>query len=152
MAEYLQILSGGDSKVKKVNLKQAGNHPSIDEAINIIKKDFTKLCLGDQDILGDSDRWDKVIALIPDEELRKEIRNEFKENNKLNTSVARWNAMCAKIDQHIARKAKFKTKVSTKLLDEIMLQFAYPRLDINVSKGLNHLLKSPFCVHPKTGN
>src|SRR5882762_2152911 len=36
-------------------------------------------------------------------------------------------------------------------MEDILLQFTYPRIDAEVSKHRNHLLKAPFCVHPKTG-
>lgn len=36
-------------------------------------------------------------------------------------------------------------------MEDTILQYTYPRLDAEVSKHRNHLLKAPFCIHPKTG-
>jgi len=34
---------------------------------------------------------------------------------------------------------------------DLVCHYLYPRLDEKVTTGLNHLLKSPFSVHPNTG-
>lgn len=36
-------------------------------------------------------------------------------------------------------------------MQDVILQYTYPRIDLEVSKHLNHLLKAPFCIHPATG-
>ena len=70
---------------------------------------------------------------------------------KHKSSVERWNAIHQRVQSFLKYEKKSGHRTNANILNEIMLQFAYPRLDIAVSKGLNHLLKSPFCIHPKTG-
>lgn len=44
-----------------------------------------------------------------------------------------------------------KIKQTDLSVEALVLTYLYPRIDVNVSTGINHLLKSPWCVHPKTG-
>ena len=48
-------------------------------------------------------------------------------------------------------KADGKIKQQDLSIEALVLTYLYPRIDVNVSTGINHLLKSPWCVHPKTG-
>uniref|UniRef100_A0A8C7TIA6 DNA primase AEP n=1 Tax=Oncorhynchus mykiss TaxID=8022 RepID=A0A8C7TIA6_ONCMY len=76
-----------------------------------------------QDILSSKEAADKVLALV------KELLQCFQTEKTLRSTTAKG---------HYFEK-------------EIMWQYCYPWVDVNVSKGVNHLLKSPFSVHPKTG-
>jgi len=144
VAEYLQLVSGGEHKTKKVILK-GSVHPSVERAKIIIEQYFPQLCLIDQDILGNKDNWNKVLALVNDDDLKADF-TKICETGK--NSEDRWNKMKTRFEQY---RNSGKTKRIDNLMEEIMIQFAYPRLDIAVSKGMNHLLKAPFCIHPKTG-
>jgi len=48
-------------------------------------------------------------------------------------------------------KTDGKIKQNDLSIEALVLTYLYPRIDVNVSTGINHLLKSPWCVHPKTG-
>ena len=99
-------------------------HPSVDRARGIIADYFEKLCLVDQDILGTRESWTKVLALIPDDDLRADCE-KICETGK--DGIDRWNKMMIRTKQYTASKDFKKRKSSEHVMTEIMLQFAYPR-------------------------
>ncbi|XP_025257619.1 DNA primase small subunit [Theropithecus gelada] len=144
IVEYLSLVKGGQDVKKKVHLSEK-IHPFIRKSINIIKKYFEEYALVNQDILKNKESWDKILALVP-EIIHDELQQGFQ---KSHNSLQRWEQL-KKVASRCQNNIK-NDKYGPWLEWEIMLQYCFPRLDINVSKGINHLLKSPFSVHPKTG-
>lgn len=141
IADWLMVIKGGANMAKKVNLGSKIHH-SIRRAIKIIDKYFYEMIVKEQDMLGTDESLKKFLAIL-DESIRQNVETVLLKHK---TSEDRWNAFTnyynSTLKQNVARRH---------LIEEIKLQYTYPRLDVNVTKGLNHLLKAPFCVHPKTG-
>ncbi|KAJ2313303.1 p48 polypeptide of DNA primase [Coemansia sp. RSA 2705] len=149
VAGYLGLVRGGADQSRKVNLSQRqSKHPHIIRSAEIIEEYFESILLVDQEILLTRERWTKVLAALPDEDLRKTLDAKWSSKPDI-SSVDKWSEMIDLVDKRAIRaKSKFGLANFER---DMMLQLTYPRLDENVTTHLNHLLKSPFCIHPKTG-
>jgi DNA primase small subunit len=141
MSDFLQLY--GDKKGQKIS-KSAINHPSFSfdsKVYAIAEKYFLKIYCKEMIQMFDNPNDSlKFLNLINHQSTKDEISKVLP--TLQGTIPEKWNSI----------KDIFFEKKSSYLILEIVYSFVYPRLDINVSKSLNHLLKSPFCVHPSTGN
>jgi DNA primase small subunit len=139
-------------------------YPHIERALSIIEEHFEEYVLIGQDVLN-SEKIIEIVMMILKAYLsnsqsysRLEYDVKGLMMNKRLNSVEKWKKMENMINEHlvfsIQGNNKGKEIVQSRIrlaLKEIQMAIMYPRLDINVSKHINHLLKSPFVVHPKTG-
>ncbi|KAJ2780431.1 p48 polypeptide of DNA primase [Coemansia javaensis] len=149
VAGYLGMVRGGAEQSKKVSLSQrSSTHPHVVRSLQIIEEHFEDMLLDEQEILKTPERWAKVLAALPDDDLRQTLDAQWT-RSPARPSADKWSEMIDAVDKRAKRRgARFGLSTFER---DMMLQLAYPRLDENVTTHLNHLLKSPFCIHPKTG-
>ena len=147
IAGYLEVIKGGAQAGKKVHVKRP-LHPHLARSLEILKPHFSHTILEVQDPFSTDAGAEKLLSLLPDRSLNEALRKKWSADPGRSSS-SKW----ADIDA-LAKTGASKTLEGKGLLEakqDIVLEYTYPRLDIEVSKRLNHLLKSPFVVHPKTG-
>ncbi|KAH7878270.1 prim-pol domain-containing protein [Lentinula edodes] len=149
MVEYLTVIKNGKEPGKRVNVRFGRKDlpPTLKEACQAINQNFDNLILQDQDCFGSQEGYETLLSLIPDAKLASRLREKWSQKPD-SPSYIKWDEMRTEIlalkDKHARRNMRYA-------MEDILLQYAYPRLDAEVSKHRNHLLKAPFCIHPKTG-
>lgn len=117
------------------------------EALQTLKYEFSRLILEDQECFRSERGWQTLLELLPaDREVKDALRAEWEAQPDA-SSTARWEQLMA----HMPRKGSPQYRKYKNAIEDVILQYTYPRIDAEVSKHRNHLLKSPFCVHPGTG-
>ena len=137
-------------------------HPLYDRSIETIDKYFGTV-LNEQQLLNDDKGKNLLKGLIKayfgldynkmEQEIDKILNNKDNKVSLLKLEeIENYLRKNEKSQNQNQKSALKKSKTITDLcISDFKLNVLYPRLDINVSTHINHLLKSPFCIHPKTG-
>ncbi|KAL8243838.1 hypothetical protein R6Q59_010096 [Mikania micrantha] len=144
---YFEVLKGGVQSGKRVNVKRP-LHPHLQRSLEILKPYFQQDILVDQEPFLSQEGQDRLLQLLPDKVLNEALRKKWSSSPD-RPSTRKWADIDALAATGVSKGLDTKALVEAK--QDILLEYTYPRLDVEVGKKRIHLLKSPFVVHPGTG-
>uniref|UniRef100_A0A0K0E3H9 DNA primase n=1 Tax=Strongyloides stercoralis TaxID=6248 RepID=A0A0K0E3H9_STRER len=142
IVSYL-TLTKNDFSISTPSFSYEQYHPLINETIDIIlnMKTFDDIML-EQNWLDDEKKFVEDNFCEPISDIILKSFEMLDGNRKL-----KWKFL----KDFYYDKTNKENNLFTRMFNKFILKTVYPRMDGNVSSSTNHLLKSPFCVHPKTG-
>jgi DNA primase small subunit len=146
IAGYLVVVTGTEHG-KRMGIRHP-LHPHLERSLKLLNPHFQSDVLEDQDPWQSTEQTQKLLDLLPDTKLVAALQKKWS-SGPSRTSAQKW----ADIDS-VAGAGNLSTLDTKQLVNvkkEIRIEYTYPRLDAEVSKKQNHLLKSPFVIHPGTG-
>ncbi|BGP16015.1 hypothetical protein JCM10213_005434 [Rhodosporidiobolus nylandii] len=153
IVRYIDIIKGYTNMDKRIALARP-LHPTLERAFkDHLKSAFASVVLQDQECLKDEKQWEGVLKLIPDKEHASRLLKETPSSSPL-PSLDRFKRLRVAPSGPAGASDTTKNRLRDKhgeAVDDLIIQYTYPRIDTEVSRKLNHLLKAPFCVHPGTG-
>jgi DNA primase small subunit len=147
VANYMEALRGNENGRR--NAFRRPLHPHIERSLKILTPYFQTDVLAEQDPWQSNEQAEKLLNLLPDKSLTDALKKKWESAPADRSSAQKWADIDAVAEAGNLSTLSTKQLVETK--QDIRLEYTYPRLDAEVSKKLNHLLKSPFVVHPGTG-
>eukprot|EP00968_Pinguiococcus_pyrenoidosus_P014640 scaffold1330_cov240-Pinguiococcus_pyrenoidosus.AAC.8 len=158
LVDFLSVHCGNENTTEKTNLRFP-LHPSLKRAYGQMVHDFPRdiLCEEGQGYFEDLEGCEKILKTMPSKEMANELMRRWSSATDVSTAEEKWAELCNCISMRESggRAQRRKSAADYQALEEwktkLVFEYMYPRLDANVSKTQNHLLKSPWSIHPKTG-
>ncbi|KAG5646812.1 hypothetical protein DXG03_002189 [Asterophora parasitica] len=150
LVNWMTVIHGGSESSKRLNVRLNGRHlpPSLQTAVEHLATIFSELVLSDQDVFASQEGYEALLEQIPDSEVVSKLRTKWNADPS-RSSEDKWLDLKSQAKKY--EKGSAQRATLTAAMEDIILHYTYPRIDAEVSKHRNHLLKAPFCVHPKTG-
>lgn len=150
VAEYLNILTYSNNAPRAAMGERP--HHSVRRALKIVEPMFEEIVLEDQNLFGTPKGVNKLLQMISEEGARSELEAYLQKTHEDGAhSRLIWDSFVRYSNSMRTSASNVWSRKLKNIVQEVQLCLLYPRLDINVTKGFNHLLKSPFCIHPSTG-
>lgn len=146
VVEYLDVLKNKGNKRLAIRRPY---HPHVERSYELLKAEFIPLILENQDPWRDDYKAEELLAKLPNAKVNEQLRELWRRKPN-RSSFEKWQDIDDVAKRALAKQLDLRIIIEAK--QDLIMETMYPRLDVEVSRQMIHLLKSPFCIHPGTGN